>query len=146
MGTDEGLEGPVADIGAALRRFAAVTVLGEERATLSMSASAVQFLNLLQLHGSLTPGELARLSGLGTGTVTGVIDRLEEGGYVHRQRDSRDRRKVLVVPDHDRLVREIMPQYAGRARLLATLAADYTDDQLQLVAEFLGRYVSDLES
>jgi DNA-binding MarR family transcriptional regulator len=43
-----------------------------------------------------TPGDLARLTGLTTGAITGVIDRLERDGYVRRERDSTDRRKIFV--------------------------------------------------
>ncbi|MBR7830610.1 MarR family transcriptional regulator [Actinospica sp. MGRD01-02] len=43
-----------------------------------------------------TPGDLARLTGLTTGAITGVIDRLERDGYVRRERDSNDRRKIFV--------------------------------------------------
>ncbi|MCP2169301.1 MarR family winged helix-turn-helix transcriptional regulator [Goodfellowiella coeruleoviolacea] len=44
----------------------------------------------------LTAGQIAELSGLSTGAVTGVIDRLERAGHVRRVRDPHDRRKVLV--------------------------------------------------
>jgi DNA-binding MarR family transcriptional regulator len=50
----------------------------------------------------LTAGQIAQLSGLSTGAVTGVIDRLERRGFVRRVRDPHDRRKVLVeVADFD---------------------------------------------
>ncbi|MBE1462087.1 MarR family winged helix-turn-helix transcriptional regulator [Kibdelosporangium phytohabitans] len=44
----------------------------------------------------LTAGEIAALSGLSTGAITGVVDRLERAGYVRRIRDEHDRRRVLV--------------------------------------------------
>ncbi|WP_158882035.1 MarR family winged helix-turn-helix transcriptional regulator [Amycolatopsis anabasis] len=47
-------------------------------------------------EGPLTAGRIAQLTGLSTGAVTGVIDRLERGGFVRRVRDREDRRKVLV--------------------------------------------------
>lgn len=47
-------------------------------------------------EGPLTAGEIAKLTGLSTGAVTGVIDRLERAGFVRRVRDLKDRRKVLV--------------------------------------------------
>ncbi|HET6499498.1 MAG TPA: MarR family transcriptional regulator [Amycolatopsis sp.] len=47
-------------------------------------------------EGPLTAGRIARLTGLSTGAVTGVIDRLERAGFVRRVRDTEDRRKVLV--------------------------------------------------
>ncbi|HVV11558.1 MarR family transcriptional regulator [Amycolatopsis sp.] len=47
-------------------------------------------------EGPLTAGRIAQLTGLSTGAVTGVIDRLERAGFVRRVRDTQDRRKVLV--------------------------------------------------
>ncbi|MDT0345819.1 MarR family winged helix-turn-helix transcriptional regulator [Streptomyces litchfieldiae] len=49
----------------------------------------------------LTPGDLARITGLTTGAITGVIDRLEAHGYVRRERDPVDRRKVILVPTQE---------------------------------------------
>src|SRR5262245_12511442 len=45
----------------------------------------------------LTAGRLAELSGLSTGAVTGVLDRLERTGHLHRERDPHDRRKVVIA-------------------------------------------------
>jgi DNA-binding MarR family transcriptional regulator len=55
------------------------------------------FLTLLAVHGPLTPGRLAVLTGKTSGTITCVVDRLERAGFAARERDSADRRKVLVV-------------------------------------------------
>src|SRR6184192_3660004 len=49
---------------------------------------------LLLLHGPTSAGRLAELNGLTTGAVTGVVDRLEAGGFVHPEVDPTDRRKV----------------------------------------------------
>ncbi|NUP67561.1 MAG: MarR family transcriptional regulator [Nonomuraea sp.] len=53
-------------------------------------------LNLLDLSGPLTSGELAVRTGLTTGATTRLIDRLEKGGFVRRAPDPGDRRKVIV--------------------------------------------------
>jgi DNA-binding MarR family transcriptional regulator len=66
------------------------------RADLSVTERHV--LNLAASHapGTLTAGRIARLAGLSTGAVTGVLDRLERAGFLRRARDRGDRRKVLV--------------------------------------------------
>src|SRR6185312_9713824 len=79
-----------------------------------MSASDSQFLHLLQLHGPMTPSELARRSGLTSGTVTGVIDRLEQLGFAGRERHPSDRRKVVVTADEERLNSELAPHFQGQ--------------------------------
>jgi DNA-binding MarR family transcriptional regulator len=87
------------ELGVAMRRFIADVVIHNHRVAqqLGLSASDSQFLTLLETHGPLTPGRLAELSRLTTGTVTGVLDRLEKGGYIRRDRDAHDRRKVIVT-------------------------------------------------
>src|ERR671916_44684 len=98
-------EGPVAadELRAAIQRstlrFIAGVVLHNHAVAqrVGLGASDSQLISLLNLHGPLTPGRLAELTGLTTGTVTGVIDRLERAGYVRRERDAGDRRKVPVT-------------------------------------------------
>ena len=53
-------------------------------------------LNILSFSGQLTAGELARATGLTTASITGVVDRLEEAGFVRRERDAQDRRRVVI--------------------------------------------------
>jgi DNA-binding MarR family transcriptional regulator len=106
-----------------------------------MSASDAQFMHLLNLHGPLTPGRLAELSGLSTGTVTGVLDRLERLGYARRERDPDDRRKVIVTVDEERLWRDFGPLYAPQAEHLAKVLDHYDADQLELIEDFLNRSV-----
>jgi DNA-binding MarR family transcriptional regulator len=95
---------------------------------------------LLLLHGPTPAGRLAELTGLTTGAVTGVIDRLEAGGFVHRELDPADRRKVIVVPDAGRVDRDLFPHFPSlrRARA-ATFYDDFSDAELELIAEFLSR-------
>jgi DNA-binding MarR family transcriptional regulator len=104
---------------------------------LGLGPSDSQFLTLLQQRGSLTPGELARATSLGSGTVTGVIDRLERAGLARRDRDPSDRRKVLVSLDQRAIERKLAPVYGGQARFLAELLSSFDDAQLEVVAEFV---------
>jgi DNA-binding MarR family transcriptional regulator len=74
-----------------------------------------------------TPGDLARLTGLTTGAITGVIDRLERDGYVRRERDTGDRRKVTVVPTGkggEAFAAVFGPLFAELSALRATFSAD----------------------
>ncbi|WP_055548768.1 MarR family winged helix-turn-helix transcriptional regulator [Streptomyces kanamyceticus] len=63
-----------------------------------LGATDLYALNILQLTGAMTPGELATRTGLTTGPTTRLIDRLEQAGYVRRVPDPVDRRKVTVEP------------------------------------------------
>ncbi|MFI6539226.1 MarR family winged helix-turn-helix transcriptional regulator [Nonomuraea sp. NPDC050547] len=61
-----------------------------------LNATDYYALNLLDLSGPLTSGDLAAGTGLTTGATTRLIDRLEKGGLVRRATDPADRRKVIV--------------------------------------------------
>jgi DNA-binding MarR family transcriptional regulator len=131
---------PVNDriLAAFLRVVANVIVFNQlvaERVGLGMSD--MQFMTYLQQRGPLTPGQLAELSGLTTGTVTGVLDRLEKAGYVRRSPHPRDRRKVVVSRDEERIARDIAPLYADRGQNLADVLAQFDADQLEVISDFL---------
>jgi len=95
-------------------------------------------LDLINRHGPLSPSALARRAGLHAATVTGVLDRLERGGWVVRERDATDRRAVIVRAARDRNG-ELVRLYAGMNASLDQLCAGYTDAELELIADFLRR-------
>src|SRR5580700_4359685 len=82
----------------ALRRSGAVMqLLGSASAErIGINPTDLTCLNILALSGQLTAGELARATGLTTASITGVLDRLEEAGFVRRERDVADRRRVVI--------------------------------------------------
>src|SRR6201982_675841 len=67
-----------------------------------ISSSDMDCMDFLNLEGRMTAGRLAELTGLTTGAITGVVDRLEKAGFVRRERDETDRRKVFIatVPEN----------------------------------------------
>ena len=106
---------------------------------LGLGASDAQFMTLLEVHGPLTPGQLAELTGLRTGTVTGVLDRLEGAGFIRRDRDPNDRRKVIVSRNDEEIARRVSPHYTPQAEGMVALLREYDDEQLALIAAFLAR-------
>src|SRR5438270_7312402 len=96
----------------AMRRSSAQGVLfGQTVADVAgISGSDLECLDFLNLEGRVTAGRLAEVTGLTTGAITGVVDRLEKAGLVRRERDESDRRKVFIAN---------VPEYIGRVgRLL----------------------------
>ena len=93
-------------------------------------------MDLIDLHGSMTAGRLAAESGLSTGAVTTVLDRMERAGYVRRVRDTEDRRRVLVelTEEAGRRAGEIWGPIAVEAE---SFYAGYSDEQLAQLLEFL---------
>jgi DNA-binding MarR family transcriptional regulator len=124
---------------ALVRTIANVVVFNAQVADqLGLGVSDMQFMTYLMQDGPLSPGRLAELSGLKSGSVTGVIDRLERAGYVHRERDESDRRKVRVVLDAERLQSSESP-YAGQAANLRRVLDTFEGDELDVIARFLER-------
>jgi DNA-binding MarR family transcriptional regulator len=106
---------------------------------LGLGASDAQFMTLLEVHGPLTPGQLAELTGLRTGTVTGVLDRLEQARFIHRERDPDDRRKVIVTRNEEEIRNRVQPHYTPQAEGMVTVLREYDQEQLSLIADFLAR-------
>jgi DNA-binding MarR family transcriptional regulator len=133
---DDALRGEVT---ARLLRFIAGVVLhsNEVSRRVGLGPSDAQFIGLLTTDGPLTPGQLATMTGLTTGTVTGVIDRLERSGFVRRERDAADRRKVLVVPVPEEVAR-LAAHYAGHGAHTDAVLARRDASQLQVIADFFG--------
>ncbi len=127
-----------AGIAASVRRLIGDAVLHNHAVAqeVGLGASDAQFVGLLGQHGPLTPGRLATLSGLTTGTVTGVIDRLERGGFVRRERDADDRRKVLVVLVPEGMQR-LGEHYREHGEHLERVLAARSAEELRTIAAFL---------
>jgi DNA-binding MarR family transcriptional regulator len=103
---------------------------------IGINATDLNCLNILSFSGSLTAGELARATGLTTASITGVVDRLEAAGFVSRQRDASDRRRVVVTITLEKAIREVASVFAPMVADWQELAANYTDDELRLIVEF----------
>jgi DNA-binding MarR family transcriptional regulator len=107
-----------------------------------MNARDGQVLGLVQMHGPLTAGQIATMASLPSGTVTGVVDRLETMGLVRRGRDASDRRKVIVSAEQERMARDLMPQYAEQSARLREVLAAYDGTELSLIRDFLDRMIA----
>jgi DNA-binding MarR family transcriptional regulator len=138
---------------AARRRRRSVTAIKESMRELSIQLSLLNHqvgahldlkdidlgcLDTIARHGPLSPSALARSAGLHPATVTGILDRLERGGWVARERDPSDRRAVVVRALRDRNA-EVFRLYAGMNASMDQLLATYDGDELDLLASFLRR-------
>jgi len=95
-------------------------------------------LDLIASHGPLSPTALARRAGLHPATMTGILDRLERGGWIVRERDPTDRRAVIVRALRRRNA-EMMRLYSGMNTSMDDICAGYAESELELLAEFLRR-------
>jgi DNA-binding MarR family transcriptional regulator len=105
---------------------------------IGMHPSDLEALGFLFDEGAVPAGRLAEVTGLTTGAVTRMIDRLERSGYVRREPDPRDRRRVIVRLVPERL-QELVAYYEPLTQAAHELYARYTDAELTLILDFLRR-------
>jgi DNA-binding MarR family transcriptional regulator len=95
----------------------------------------MECLDFLILEGRVTAGRLAEVTGLTTGAITGVVDRLEQAGLVRRERDDHDRRKVFIaaVPENTAKIGKF---YEHLQRAMLKVWDSYSDAELRLLLRF----------
>src|SRR5271169_6083334 len=101
----------------------------------------LECLDLIAKYGPVSPSALARRAGLHPATMTGILDRLERGGWIDRGRDPADRRGVVVQAARGRGA-EILRLYlidSGMNTAMDQICAAYDDKDLELLADFLHR-------
>ena len=98
-------------------------------------------LDVVARHGPISPGALAARVGVHVATMTGILNRLEAGGWVTRERADSDRRAVVVASTPQRQ-RELYAIFGGMNARMGQVCDLYTDEQLAVVADFLQRTVA----
>src|SRR5262245_22294894 len=98
-------------------------------ARLGINRTDARCLDILDMHGQMTAGQLAAESGLSTGAVTTLLDRLEKVGYVKRVRDTVDRRRVLVEMT-DRARRRAEEIWGPIAAEAAEVYSEWSEEEL----------------
>ena len=126
---------------AGLRRTGALMQLMGTAAAdkIGINATDLNCLNILSFSGHMTAGELARATGLTTASITGVVDRLEQAGFVSRERDPHDRRRVVVQINLDRAMKDVAMVFVPMLRAWREMASRYSDDELRLIVDFYAR-------
>ena len=103
-----------------------------------LNRTDMRALDILGRSGPLAPTALARLLGFTTGGVTTVLDRLEKAGYIGRRPDPGDRRRQLVETTEVTAARD-EEVFGDLIRATSDILADYTDDRLVVIRDFLDR-------
>jgi DNA-binding MarR family transcriptional regulator len=98
-------------------------------ATLDLNPTDFACLTALFVEGDVSPGRLAEATGLTSGGVSGVLDRLERGGLIRREPDPSDRRRVIVgIADEQRAVLDELFA-ASRASIDDALHRQYSEQE-----------------
>jgi DNA-binding MarR family transcriptional regulator len=134
----EGREALIAEVGNEVRRYQNAQDAFDDAAVarLGINRTDGRCLDILDQHGRMTAGELARESGLSSGAVTTLLDRLEHRGYVRRVRDSEDRRRVFVEPT-DQARQRTWEIWGPMAAAAAGFLERHSDAELRSIRDFL---------
>jgi DNA-binding MarR family transcriptional regulator len=126
-------------VGRLARRHSTAVVLFHHAVAerLGLGPTDHKCLDLLRERGTITGSELAAITGLTTGAITGVVARLEQAGYVRRESDPHDGRKQILYPalQQSPIQGVIEPLRTD----VASSLEDFDARQLAAIAEFLTR-------
>lgn len=122
------------------RKLGTRTVLFHQAAAqaLGLFPTDLKSADILNEAGPMTAGELGRKTGLSTGSVTALVDRLEKAGYVAREKDPNDRRRVIIVP-LTASKKHVKDLFRSLSESTMDLCREYTEEELELIFSFVGK-------
>lgn len=121
------------------RQFSDTTILMHEAIArkAGLSGTDHKYLGFIVQHGSMTAGELAKHTGLTTGTVTALIDRFEKRNFVSREFDKNDRRKVIIVPNMQVIMKEIGGIFEEIETKMTSLLNSFNKKELLIIEKYM---------
>ncbi|MCI0397287.1 MAG: MarR family transcriptional regulator [Chloroflexi bacterium] len=128
----------------ALRELSTSTVLVASSIAqkVGMGPNDLKCAELLVRNGPMTAGQLAKATGLTSGAITGIVDRLEKAGWARREADPHDRRRIIIHPGPQENQKSAADLYASHEKRMDLLFSDYTDEQLFFILQFIRRLTS----
>lgn len=136
------------EINNAGRKMSTVTVLFHQAVAdhAGLSGTDHKYLDILLREGPMTAGNLATLTGLTSGAITGIIDRLEKLNFVKRERSLEDRRKVHITPQYEHAMKILGPVFKKLGHGLEGFLDEYTNDELRVINRYLNDSISFFEN
>lgn len=121
-----------------LQRYGMRSVLFQQNMAqkIGVSHTDLKSAEILNETGPITAGELSKITGLSTGSITALINRLEKSGYVKRERDQLDGRKVMIMPIPERQ-EQIKSHYQSLSMATKELCSAYNEQELILINQFV---------
>ncbi|HEX5369082.1 MAG TPA: MarR family transcriptional regulator [Dehalococcoidia bacterium] len=101
-----------------------------------MHPTDIETIDLLNVLGPMTAGQLSQLTGLSSGATTRLIDRVESAGLVRRRPDEHDRRRVIIEPVYENLT-AVGEAYGPMAASLGRQWQHFSDGELSVILRFL---------
>jgi len=110
-----------------------------------LSGTDHKYLGFLMQQGSMTAGELSTLTGLTTGAVTGLIDRLEKKKLVKRTFAEDDRRKVIIEPNTKNIMDLLVPLYKEFRSRSEKLMASFSAKEIKVLETYFSKAIEIME-
>ena len=101
-----------------------------------LSGTDHKYLGLILQHQELTAGDIAKLTGLTTGAVTGLIDRLEKKQLLKRQFTKDDRRKVIIVPNVENSMKLLQPVFSELQQKTTELINSFSEKEIEIIERY----------
>ncbi len=101
-----------------------------------LSATDQKYLRLIIRNGAMTAGELSKLTGLTTGAVTGVIERLRKKKFVITQFHPEDRRKILIIPNTQVALKALEPLFTKLKEKTKKLLSSFTEIEILAIQRY----------
>ena len=133
---DQQMIASISDLG---RLFSDTTILMHEAIArkAGLSGTDHKYLGLVMQQGAMTAGELAKRTGLTTGAITGLVDRLEKKKLVRREFDQDDRRKIVIVPNTEQAMQLLSGIFADLQQKMVNLMSTFSDHELGIIEKYL---------
>src|ERR1022692_708480 len=120
------------------RKISTQTVFLQQAIGLNATETKCMDLIASEPDGTVAAGRLSDLTGLTTGAITHILDRLEKRGFVERVRDTGDRRRVFVRVRAGSL-EPLLPKFEAIGKAYMALAGQYSDDELSLICGYMDK-------
>lgn len=101
-----------------------------------LSGTDHKYLGLIIKNEEMTAGDIAEMTGLTTGAVTGLIDRLEKVKLVKRKADKNDRRKVLIVPNTQKSMELLEPIFEDLQKRTQQLVSSFSKEEMVIIERY----------
>ena len=123
---------------AASRKYSDASIFMHEAIARNAGLSGTdhKYLGLILQHKELTAGHISKLTGLTTGAVTGLIDRLEKKKLLKRQFTKDDRRKVMIIPNAENSMKLLQPIFSELQRKTTDLIASFSEKEIQVIERY----------
>lgn len=120
------------------RNYSDASILMHENIArkVGLSGTDHKYLGLIIKKDEMTAGEIAEITGLTTGAVTGLIDRLEKRKLVKRKADKDDRRKVLIVPNTQKAMELLQPIFKDLQQRTQELTNTFSETEMNVIERY----------